>query len=215
MKPLSDAFSPEVVAELSRPYEPRDPRNAEIVEGLSPKWYVVEVYASEQSTVAEELAGHRFGVYLPEVDETIVKRGRRIDRRAPLFSGYLFVFMWPTIQHWRWLADTPGVVGIVGSLTDEEIDRVRGVENKKRPVIIELPQDVEIEQPVARGKSKKKNRWKNRKSAKAKKAKPKQITEADLLAEIVTTRAWSAFDDILQLDSDGRNQTLMRALGLS
>jgi len=209
MKPLSDAFSPEVVAELSRPYEPRDPRNAEIVKGKSPRWYVVEVYASEQTSVAEELAGHRFGIYIPEVDETIVKRGRKIGRRAPMFSGYLFVFMWPSDQHWRWLADTPGVVTIVGSLSDDEIDIVRKVENRERPIYIEIPPaDPE---PVQR-RSKKKRRWKNRKSAKA--AKPKPITEADLRNEIITTRAWSAFDDLIELDSEGRNQTLRKALGL-
>jgi transcription antitermination factor NusG len=213
MKPLSDAFSPEVVAELSRPYEPRDPRNAEIVEGRSPRWYVVEVYASEQTAVADELAGHRFGIYVPEVDETVIKRGRKIDRRVPMFSGYLFVFMWPSDQHWRWLADTPGVIAIVGSLTDDEIDIVRKVENRERPIFIEIPPaDPE---PVQR-RSKKKRRWKHRKAdkAKAKAAKVKPITEADLRAEIITTRAWSAFDDILTLDSDGRNQTLRKALGL-
>ena len=57
MKPLSDSFSPEVLAELSRPYEPRDPRHAEIVEGGTPSWHVVEVFASAQADVAAVSAG--------------------------------------------------------------------------------------------------------------------------------------------------------------
>lgn len=214
MKPLSSAFSPEVLAELARPVEIRDPRHAEIIEGRSPLWFVVEVYASEQANVAAALQEHRFGLYVPEVDETIIRRGRRIDRRVPMFSGYVFVFMWPNDQHWRWISDTPGVVGIIGALSDAEIDIVRAIENGKRPVVIELPQDAEEEPVVRRPRAKKKRRWKNRRSAKAK-AKPKPVTEADLRNEIITTRAWSAFDDILELDSEGRNQTLMRALGLS
>lgn len=221
MKPIAEALadlSPEVRAELAKPFEPRDPRHAEIVPGKDPRWYVVEVFASEQTSVAETLAGHRFGVYVPEVEETVVRRGRKFDRRVPMFSGYLFVFMWYSDQHWQCISGIRGVVGIVGSLTDAEIDVVREIENSKRPVIIDVRAVPEPEPaPAVRSKSKKKRRWKNRKGAKAKAkaAKPKVITEADLRAEIITTRAWSAFDDVLQLDSEGRNQTLMRALGLS
>lgn len=212
MKPLSSVFSPDVMAELSRPIETRNPCNAQIVEGNTPVWFVVEVYASSQAEVAAEFAEHRFGVYVPEVDETIIKRGRKIDRRVPMFSGYVFVFMWFSDQHWRWISDTPGVVAIVGELTDAEIDKVRWVENQKRPVIIEMPQDAE---PVRRSKAKKKRRWKKgRATNHAKAAKVKPITEQDLRNEIITTRAWSAFDDLMDLDADGRNQTLRKALGL-
>lgn len=209
---LPDAFSADVMAELARPPQIRDPRYAEIVGKDGPKWHVVEVFASAQADVAAELAQRRFGIYVPECDETLIRRGRKINRRVPIFSGYIFVFMWQSDQHWQWIVNTPGVIAIVGELTDAEVDIVRRVENGMRPVIIELPVDVEAE-PV-RCKSKKKNRWKNRKSAKAK-MKRKPITEEDLRNEIITTRAWSAFDDLIQLDSEGRNQSLRKALGLS
>lgn len=219
MKPIAQAFedlSPEVRAELLRPAQSRDPRYAEIVEGLDPRWHVVEVFASAQVDVAAALAEHRFGVYVPEVEETVIRRGRKLDRRVPMFSGYLFVFMWYSDAHWQCISNIPGVVEIVGALTDAEIDVVRAIENMKRPVFIEVASEVEpAPDPATRTKAKKKKRWKNRKGAKAKTAKPKVITEAHLRAEIITTRAWSAFDDVLQLDSEGRNQTLMRALGLS
>jgi transcriptional antiterminator NusG len=194
----------------------RDPRYAEIVDGKEPSWFVLEVHAPAQASVAAELAQRRFGIYIPEVEETVVSRGRKIERRAPMFSGYIFVFMWFTWDHFSWIVNTNGVVDLVGKLTDAEIDIVRAMENTKRPIYIEMPVLEAIEQEPVKPKSKKKRRWKNRKGAKAKApARPKLITEADLRAEIVTTRAWSAFDDVLQLDSEGRNQTLMRALGLS
>ncbi|EJN11834.1 transcription antiterminator [Bradyrhizobium sp. YR681] len=220
MKPIAEALeklSPEVRAELARPHERRDPRHAEIVVGNDPRWYVIEVFVSAQSEVAEVLAGHRFGVYMPEVEEEIIRRGRKVERRVPMFSGYLFVFMWYSDQHWQCISGIPGVVEIVGSLTDAEIDIVRAMENMKRPVVIDIEPEPEPEPVIPTAKSKKKRRWKDRKKAKAKAkaAKPKVITEADLRAQIITTRAWSAFDDVLQLDSEGRNQTLMRALGLS
>ncbi len=213
MTKLPEAFSADVMAELARPAQVMDPRYAEIVGRHGPKWHVVEVFASSQVDVADELARHRFGVYVPEFDETVVRRGRKIDRRVPMFSGYVFVFMWYSDQHWQWITNTPGVIAIVGSLTDDEIDIVRKIENQKRPVIIELPVAVEPE-PV-RSKGKRKNRWKNRKSSKATVAKPKLITEQDLRNEIITTRAWSAFHDLIELDSEERNQTLRKALGLS
>jgi transcriptional antiterminator NusG len=200
MKPLSTVFSPEVMAELARPVEVYGLHNAEIVEGKTPLWCVVEVYASAQADVAAELENHRFGVYVPEVEETVFRRGRGIDRRVPMFSGYVFVFMWYSDRHWQLITTTPGVMAIVGSLTDAEIDIVRTIENMKRPVIIELPPAEADVQLVPRKKSKSKRRWKKQqKASKAKAAKPKIVTEQDLRNEIITTRAWSAFDDVIEL----------------
>lgn len=213
MKPLSSEFSPEVMAELARPVQLRGPDFAEIVGRESPAWHVVEVFASAQADVVEELVLRRFGVYVPEVDETVFKRGRKLDRRVPMFTGYVFVFMWYSDQNWQSITNTPGVIAVVGSLSDEEIDIVRVMENIERPLIIDLPTAAEPEIRT-RSKSKKKRRWKKNKSAKGKAAKPKIITQADLRNEIITTRCWSAFHDVTELDSEGRNQTLRKALGL-
>jgi transcription antitermination factor NusG len=213
MKPLSTVFSPEVMAELARPMQVRDPRYAEILEAETPRWHAVEVFASSQGEVAAKLAEQRFGIYVPEVDETVLRRGRKIERRSPMFSGYVFVFMWYSDQHWQWITNTPGVIAILGWLTDEQVDIVRKIENMKRPIAIELSP---AEAQPARSKSKKKRRWKKGRSFNAAKAtKSKTITEQDLRNEIIITRAWSAFDDLIELDSEGRNQTLRKALGLS
>jgi transcription antitermination factor NusG len=113
------------IAELAARFQASKLRNAEIVEGEKAKWYVVEVYASEQHDVALELAKHRFGVYVPVVKETVIQRGRKIDRNVPLLSGYIFVFMWFSDQHWRWISDTRGVVSILGWVLDKDVHRVR------------------------------------------------------------------------------------------
>jgi transcription antitermination factor NusG len=145
MKPLSTAPLPEpmprktrsqlfreaelAIAELTKRFDVSKLRNAEIVEGELARWYVVEVYASEQHDVAVELAKHRFGVYVPVISETVVLRGRKIDRHIPLLSGYVFVFMWFNDRHWRWISDTPGVVSILGWIDDREVHRVRFAES--------------------------------------------------------------------------------------
>jgi transcription antitermination factor NusG len=193
MKPLSSAFSPEVMAELARPFESYDPRNAEIATGVDPKWYVFEIAARD---VEAELAKRRFGVYVPECQETIIRRGRPVDRRIQLFPGYVFVFVWPTAANWSLIVSTRGIVGSIGSLTDAEIDQIRYLENCERPIVLECFDEV---QTVAS----KRKRWRK---------KPKQVV-VSVPDEIVKTRAWSAFDDIVHsLDGEGRSEALRQML---
>lgn len=142
MKPLSTALPPDVqpsrktrtqlfreaeasIAAIAARHRGPKEKKAEIIDGEKARWYVVEVYASEQHDVAAELAKQRFGVYVPVVRETIISRGRKIDRNVPFLSGYVFVFMWFSDEHWRWICDTRGVVSILGWLDDEEVYRVR------------------------------------------------------------------------------------------
>ncbi|UPT93911.1 transcription termination/antitermination NusG family protein [Bradyrhizobium barranii subsp. apii] len=134
---LPAAFSPEVLAqfsakgrvELLRPYVPVDPRFAQVEEGIRPRWYVVEIKSRE---VEKELAKRRFGIYVPETVETIILRGRKIDRATPMIGGYVFVFLWETDANWQRLARTYGVTAILGWIEDEEIDRLRFEENCER-----------------------------------------------------------------------------------
>lgn len=122
MKPLSDAFSPDVIAELARPVQTFDPRDAEMTEGREAKWYVVSVY----SRVAEaELAKRRFGIFVPATAEKIVERGRLVTRHVPLVPGYIFVFFWETDANWLRVATAPGVEKIRGWVTDAAIDKLR------------------------------------------------------------------------------------------
>jgi len=130
MTTLPKAFSPEVLnemlseaakAELQKPVRPFDPRNAEIV-GSTVRWYVVSVFSRDAEA---ELAKRRFGIFVPAVEETIVRRGRQVTRHVPLVAGYVFVLMWECDENWLRVANTAGVDKIIGWVTDEEIDKLR------------------------------------------------------------------------------------------
>lgn len=199
------AFSPDVLAALAKPVE-RTTRHAELRAGLEPAWYVVETYPQREQDVADELVARGIGIYVPEIEETLVRRGRKIERKTRMFTRYIFVFIWLTDHNYSLVTATEGVfrfVSVEGKplmVTDREIDIIRAVENGKRP----FPQIVldEIVIPVGKGK-KARNR--------------KLKTYVDPLTDIIRVRPWSAFEDgsIATLDTEQRNQTLQKALGLS
>lgn len=203
---LPEAFSAELMAELARPFSRFDPRDAELVPGVTPVWHVVETFAHRERDVAAELVARRFGIFVPEEEETIVQRGRKVDRVSLMFPGYIFVFVWDVLSHRSRIEAIDGVLrlimdvdGIPLFLTDDEINQIRAVENSKR-----------YAPPMVNGaalRKGKKKRW--RKTV-------KQVTEEERDNEIVCVRPWSAFQDsLMTLDSEERNQSLRKALGLS
>lgn len=210
MKPLSDAFSPDVMAELLRPMQSYDPRDAQILPDVEPKWYLLEVYEPAQREVERELAKRRFGIFVPEAERTEVKRGRKITRKLALFPGHIFVFVWDIGYHWSRITRLSGVARIVTSKPDmlgktiyetdagfgrltpnavstaitieqEMIDQIRALENGQRPII------------------KRRTRGKRR-----------QYDD-----DVIATYPWSAYPErFKELDSQERNQSLRKALGL-
>jgi transcription antitermination factor NusG len=189
---LPDAFSPDVMAELARPVMTHDPRDAQITAGVEPKWYVFEIASRD---VEAHLIKRRFGVYVPECQETIIRRGRRIDRRIQLFPGYVFVFIWPSGENWNKIVNIRGVVASIGSLTDTEIDTIRYLENCERPIVLQYFDEL---QPLPHKRKRKR--------------KPRQVV-VSVPDEVVRTRAWSAFDDLVHdLDGEGRSEALRQML---
>ncbi len=203
MTKLPLAFSPETIAALARPAITYDTRNAELLPDVDPHWYLVEVYPGAERRVADEMVGRRFGIYIPEFEETVMRRGRQVDRVELMFPGYIFVFVWDVIEHRSRIEAINGVMrlimdvnGVPLGLTDREIDQIRSIENQHRPVQLE-EFEVEAELPA-------KKRRRRRKRAVVK-----------VLDEVVATRAWSVFrDGLTAVDSEVRNQTLQKALGL-
>ena len=209
---LPCAFSADVMAALARPHETYDTRDAELVPNVLPRWYVIEVWPGAERKVADELVARRFGIYIPGSDTIRQKRGRAIEQVELLFPGYIFVFVWDVLWHRSRIEAIEGVIRVIldvnGAaifLEDSEIDKVRSLENALRPVQLEQF-STEIDPP------KKRNRKRRQKRV--------VVTVSD---EVVSTRAWgwsrSMFDDtlhdtVIALDSDARNQLLMRALGL-
>lgn len=197
-------------------YSPNNPTLAEIVPGVMPRWHVIETHPNRERIAAAHLIARRFGVFVPEKDETIVRRGRRIDQTSLMFRGYIFIFVWGINQHFNRIKAVPGFSRIVttenpdGSrkpavLTDEQIDQIRAVENRERPLpAIVMPEHMMV--------PKKKGRW--RKNQKSLYYLAQEQLKRD--SEVVRCRPWSAFEDgLMTLDSDGRNQTLRTALGLA
>jgi transcriptional antiterminator NusG len=152
---------------------------------------------------------------VPEMEETIVRRGRKIDVTRLMFRSYIFIFAWDILAHQRRIQSVPGVARIMyvetvrGKrpvvISDALIDQIRAVENRERPLpAVMIPE--EFMPP------KKKGRW----TKKEKRTYELQRAEWERSNEVVGCRAWSAFQDsLLTLDDDGRNQTLRNALQLA
>ncbi len=162
---------------------------------ITPRWNVIEVAGQY---VEAELVKRQFGIYIPEEEETVIVRGRKLERRTRMFPGYVFVFLWGTDENWSRLVNIRGVIDVLGVLSDAQIDKIRYCENCRRPVLL---QSFEIQQDVIPKKRKRR------------KPKKKTVVVHD---EVVTVRAWSAFEDaMMELDSEGRNQALRNLLGVS
>ncbi|ODM71691.1 transcription termination/antitermination NusG family protein [Bradyrhizobium elkanii] len=125
MKPWLDELSPEVRAELAKPVQSFDPRDAE-VDGSAARWYVVSVFTREAE---RELAKRRFGIYVPAYLETIVARGRKIDVWVQIMPGYVFVLLWETDANLQRVARTNGVDKVLGWIEDTEIHKLRYLES--------------------------------------------------------------------------------------
>lgn len=121
MKPWLEELSPEVRAELARPVQAFDPRDAD-VDGSVARWYVVSVFSRDAEN---ELAKRRFGIYVPACRETIISRGRKRDVWMQIMPGYVFVLVWETDANLQRLARTSGVEKVIGWIEDYEIDRLR------------------------------------------------------------------------------------------
>lgn len=113
-----------------------DRRMAQIVPSGSPVWFVVEIANRD---VEVELVKRRFGIYVPEIRETVVSRGRRVGRRRSMFPGYVFVFIWTGGGNLGRLFGCDGVLDVVGTLNGEEVDLIRAVENAQGFPIVKKP----------------------------------------------------------------------------
>lgn len=197
-------------------YGPVNPLSAEIIAGVTPAWHVLETLPNHERSVAAHLVARRFGVFVPETEADIIRRGRKLHITRLMFTGYVFVFVWDILAHTSRIESIPGVARIMRhpateqcffgkpvSISDELIDRIRAVENQKRPLRAIMADE------VAYDRKKKRRRWR-------KYRKDQREIEDERANEIVAVRSWDAFQDaIVTLDEQGRNQTLLTELGLS
>lgn len=181
---------------------PSNPLVAEIYSGVTPRWHVIETHPSREKTAAAHLVARRFGVFVPEKEETIVRRGRKVDQTTLLFRGYVFVFVWDIMEHMRRIMAVPGVMRPIyledafgrrkpAVLTDEQVDQIRAVENTERPLKAIMVDEL----------AKPKGRMNHRQKMLYKLA--REMAKSD--NEIVGCHAWSPFQqELLTLDGDGQ-----------
>jgi len=77
------------------------------------RWYVVQTHARAEAKAASHLMRQGFRIYLPRYSKRR-RHARRIETvLAPLFPSYLFVTLDRSLQRWRSIHSTVGVVRLV------------------------------------------------------------------------------------------------------
>jgi transcription antitermination factor NusG len=136
---LNDRFS---VLDLSRfidlsreEYDRQGDLDAEIVEGVKPKWHVIEAFPGQEFKVRDTLAERRFGVFFPTYRVWEKNRyGVTVMKVRRLISQYLFVFVWDIDRHWTRITGVDGVSRILKDgneaaiIKDEVIAHLRVLE---------------------------------------------------------------------------------------
>lgn len=168
-----------------------------IVEGVTPRWYVVEVRSGSEFEVRDKLAERRCGVFLPTFGVWSRDRfGKSKKRMRKLFPGYVFVFVWGIEKHWTRITGIDGVIQILKDgneaaiVPDEIIAHLR-------------IREVYEEEKIDYEKTEKKRRRRRKK---------RHVEE---LEGDITIRPWSAFENLETLDAKKRRAVFHKALGLA
>jgi transcription antitermination factor NusG len=177
---------------------------AEIVHGIRPAWYVLQIVPAHERIAAGHLIARRFGVFVPEVEGVRFVRGKKRRSLNPMFPGYIFVFLWFAPRNYHRVRSCPGVWdflcidGRPAQIPDSAINAVRACENKQRPLTLE-------QEDVGRFKRNRKG-WRR-----LRRVREQSISDN----EIVSVHTWDALRDDLtnSIDSDKRTQVLLNALG--
>jgi transcription antitermination factor NusG len=99
-----------------------------------PQWFAIWTHSQCEMKVAEDLLLKQFEVFLPRVRVPSRRRDRRVVLVRPLFPGYLFVRAVPSRTACIDVANTDGVVRMIGERWDlpypipvQEVEAVRRV----------------------------------------------------------------------------------------
>lgn len=113
------------------------------------KWYVVQVFSSQEKKVKKALEEHREKkgmldfldeVLLPTENVSEVKKGQQHVIEKRLWPGYLLLKMTLNDDSWQYVKTTAGVIDFLGgdkpnSLTDSEVKEIlRDLEDKKQKI---------------------------------------------------------------------------------
>jgi transcription antitermination factor NusG len=102
--------------------------------GEVPRWFAIWTHSQCEPMVEDALARKRYDVFLPKVRVPSRRRDRRKMLWQPLFPGYVLVHVAPSRQALIDVANTQGVVRLIGerwdvphAIPDDEVESVRRV----------------------------------------------------------------------------------------
>lgn len=87
--------------------------DAEITEGSTADWYLVNTFPGDDVRALRWLARRRFGVFRPMQQRTDKRNGNAVQGWEPAFPGWIFVYVWDIKKLKARLLKTPGVMGML------------------------------------------------------------------------------------------------------
>lgn len=179
------------------------------------QWLIVVTMPGEENIASGHLIGRGFGVFQPREPKTYLRRGRKVDVMRPMYPNYLFVYVWGIDRHVRRILACTGVSDILRHPDDRspvivpwsEIDKIRGIENQKNPMILRMDE--------LNGKAKKRKRFNKKARMKALRNPEVSVSESDL--DIVSVRSFGFSKSLGTWDeeTEQRVSDLHKALGLA
>ena len=76
-------------------------------------WYLLQTKPNAHVTASENLRRQGFDVFLPLIIKTTKKNGKFLDKKVPLFPGYLFMGTLINLIPWKSVTATRGVSSAV------------------------------------------------------------------------------------------------------
>ena len=76
-------------------------------------WFVIQAKPGQLLKAQAELEQQGFETYLPLLKTEQIKKGKRVEVEAPLFPGYLFIFLSKEESNWRPIRSTRGVARLI------------------------------------------------------------------------------------------------------
>ena len=76
-------------------------------------WFVIQSKPGQLFKAQFELEQQGFETYLPLLKTEQIKQGKRTEIEAPLFPGYLFIYLSKEESNWRPIRSTRGVAKLI------------------------------------------------------------------------------------------------------
>lgn len=76
-------------------------------------WYVAQLRPQGLKRAEENLSRQGFQSFCPKRLESALRNGRRTNRLAPLFPGYLFIAFDPNVSGWTAINSTRGISRLI------------------------------------------------------------------------------------------------------